>query len=600
MSLIVDRRDLDFVLFEMLGADRLANHERFADYDREAMTQMLDAAETLAEEIFLPIAAQVDDDEPRFVDGKVEQPAVVGEALQAMAEAGFFGLSFDESLGGMQAPWTLYTAAMGMLLAANTPVTNYALLTIGAANLLNAFGSPELKARYLPPLIEGRWFGTMCLTEEQAGSSLGDLRTKATPNDDGTWSLSGSKMWITGGDQAISENIVHMVLARVPDAPAGSRGISLFLVPKMRSDEDGTITGSNHVTLAGLNHKMGQRASANCVLNFGESGETLGWMIGEPNRGLQYAFHMMNEARIDVGHSATMAGLAGYLFSADYARTRPQGRPLGKPDPSTPQVPIVEHADVRRMLLAQKAAVEGAQALCLYGAVMVDGLALATDPAERDSTAALLALLNPVVKSWPSEYCLEANKWAMQVLGGYGYSRDYPLERLYRDNRLNHIHEGTLGIQAMDLLGRKIRADGGRALGDLVTRIRGTLDSAGRHAELAEFRSRMEEALEALDRATQALLGCDDPERMMANATIFLDAFGHVVIGWMWLWQADLAEERLAEPGLGETDRLFYLGKRHACRYFCLHELPLAITRFALCESLESPALDCAPELFGS
>ena len=597
MSLIVDRRDLDFVLFEMLGADRLADRPRFAAYDRVAMGQILDTAQALAEDVFLPIAAQVDADEPKFVNGKVEQPAATGAALRAWAEAGFFGLAFDEAAGGLQAPWTLYTAATGMAVAANTPVTNYAFLTVAAANLLAAFGSDTLKAQYLPAMVEGRWFGTMCLSEPQAGSSLGDIRTMATDRGDGSHALKGSKMWISGGDQAITDNIVHMVLARLPDAQPGSKGISLFLVPKMRTDAAGQITGSNNIALAGLNHKMGQRATTNCLLNLGETGETIGWMIGQPGRGLEYMFHMMNEARIGVGHAAVMAGLAGYLHSADYARTRPQGRPAGERNPAAPQVPIIRHADVRRMLLAQKAAVEGAQALCLFCAGLVDDIE--TDPAARADAQALLGLLTPVVKSWPAEHCLEANKWAIQILGGYGYTRDYPLERLYRDNRLNHIHEGTFGIQGMDLLGRKIAGDGGAVLARFVAMVQDTIAQARRHAGLGPDCDRLADALLALDRAVQALLGCADAERRTANATIFLDAFGHVVIGWIWLWQARLARGQLDNPATGEVDRLFYQGKLAACRHFTLTELPLAVARFAICGSLQSPALDSDPALFG-
>nr|WP_290428712.1 acyl-CoA dehydrogenase family protein [Defluviimonas salinarum] len=353
----------------------------------------------------------------------------------------------------------------------------------------------------------------MCLSELQADSSLGDIRTTAIPKGDGTWSLTGNKMWISGGDQAITDNIVHMMLARIPDAPAGSKGISLFRVPKMLTDAEGGVTASNNVALAGLNHKMGQRGTTNCLLNFGETGETLGWMIGEPNRGRAYMFQMMNEARIGVGHAATMAGLAGYLHSVEYARTRPQGRRLGASDPAAPQVPIIEHTDVRRMLLAQKAAVEGSQALCMFCAKLVDDIASAADPTERDHTEELLGLLTPVVKSWPSEHCLEANKWAIQILGGSGYTRDYPLERLYRDNRLNHIHDGTFGIQGLDLVGRKIRADGARTLWALTARIRQAVTDARRYDALTSSCDRLDAALATLDRAVSALLGCADPER---------------------------------------------------------------------------------------
>lgn len=597
MSMIVNRRDLDFLMYEMLHSEALSDRPRFANFDRAAMSQILDTAQTLAEEVFLPIAAEVDANEPQFVDGKVVQPAATGKALRAYAEAGFFSLAFPEDVGGLGAPWTLYTAASGMAVAANTPVTNYAFLTIAAANLLNTFGTERQKALFLSKMIEGEWFGTMCLSEPHAGSSLGDIRTQATPREDGSFAIRGSKMWISGGDQAITENIVHMVLAKLPGAPAGSKGISLFLVPKNRIDDQGKITGSNHIALAGLNHKLGQRATTNCLLNFGESGESIGWIIGEPGRGLEYMFHMMNEARIGVGQAAVMAGLAGYLYSADYAKTRTQGRRFGDRNAANLMVPIIEHVDVRRMLLQQKSAVEGGLALSLYASRLVDDAASHPEEAARKQAANLLGLLTPIVKSWPSEHCLEANKWAIQILGGYGYTRDYPLERLYRDNRLNHIHEGTFAIHGMDLLGRKIGADEAATLAVFIAEMQKTIASVRSQSILALEADRLETAITALQAATQALLACADPERRVANATIFLDAFGHVVIGWLWLWQAQLATNALKSP-LGEAEQAFYRGKQIAARYFADHELPLAVTRFQLCQSLNSAALEADLSIF--
>ncbi|OYV87413.1 MAG: acyl-CoA dehydrogenase, partial [Acidiphilium sp. 21-68-69] len=510
---------------------------------------------------------------------------------------GFFALPFALEHGGLQAPRVLHTAASGIFTCANTAVANYAFLTVGAANLLAAFGNEALRRRFLPPMLEGRWFGTMCLSEPQAGSSLADITTTATPRDDGTFSLRGSKMWISGGDQEISENIVHMVLARIAGAPAGTRGISLFLVPKRRVDESGAVGEHNNIALAGLNHKMGQRGTTNCLLNFGESGETIGHLIGAAHRGLEYMFQMMNEARIGVGHAATMSALAGYRHSAEYARTRTQGRKAGQKDPSASPVPIVEHADIRRMLLAQKAAVEGAQALCLYAAQLVDRQEIATDADEAEWLGTLLGLLTPVVKSWPSEHCLEANKWAMQILGGYGYTRDYPLERLYRDNRLNHIHEGTFGIQGIDLVGRKLGGDNGDALRRFAAQMRETAAIAAPHPALANEAARLVAALDQLGVTANALLACADLPRRLANATLFLDAFGHVVIGWLWLWQALVSAASL-DGNPPPPDRLFHEGKLLTCRYFMAHELPLAVARLALCATLETSSLDAPAALF--
>ena len=600
MSMIVDRRELDFVLFEFLGVERLLGHPRFQAYDRAAIQQMLDVGQKIAEQKFLPIAAEVDANEPVIVDGRIKVPAGVGAALSDYAQAGFFALPFAEDIGGLQAPWFLHTVITGMFSCANTAVSNYAFLTIAAANLLNAFGSDALRQTFLRPMLEGRWFGTMCLSEPQAGSSLGDITTTATEGADGLYRIRGSKMWISGGDQEISENIVHMVLAKIPGGPAGTKGISLFLVPKRRVNPDGTAGASNNIALAGLNHKMGQRGTTNCLLNFGEEGECLGFLIGERHRGIEYMFHMMNEARIGVGHASTMAALGGFLHSAEYARTRTQGRRPDQKNPASPQVPIVEHADIRRMLLAQKAATEGAQALCLYCATLVDELATLENGEEKEWKRSLLGLLTPVVKSWPSEHCLEANKWAIQILGGYGYTRDFPLERFYRDNRLNHIHEGTFGIQGMDLLGRKVAGDRGETLERFAGTMRETVAAALAVERLEPDARQLGDCLDALTQTTRALLACEDPLLRLANATIYLDAFGHIVVGWIWLQQALAAADALARNDLSDADRSFYEGKIVTARYFSRYELPHSITRLALCQSLETTCLDAPVEIFGA
>lgn len=599
MSLIVDRRELDFVLFELLEVERLLEHSRFAAYDRGAIGQVLDTAQRIAEEKFQPIAAEVDANEPKFVNGKVDMPKGTGEALRAYADAGFFALPFPEEVGGLQAPWFLHTAIGGMFMCANTAVTNYAFLTIAAANLLKAFGSDEQKRVFLSPMLEGRWFGTMCLSEPHAGSSVGDVRTAATKGEDGLYRIKGSKMWISGGEQEISENIVHMVLARIPGSPTGTKGLSLFLVPKRLVGEDGAAGQLNNIALAGLNHKMGQRGTTNCLLNFGEGGDCIGYLIGEPNRGIEYMFHMMNEARIGVGHASVMAGLGGYLYSAYYARTRAQGRPADRKDPTTPQVPIVEHGDIRRMLMQQKAAVEGAQALCFYCATLIDEMAMCDDAERRAELSALLGLLTPVVKSWPSEHCLEANKWAIQILGGYGYTRDYPVERYYRDNRLNHIHEGTFGIQGMDLLGRKVTGDRAQTLKHFVGLVQESTARA-RELGLAGEAEALSATIDDMLAATEVLLGCADANQRLANATVYLDAFGHIVIGWMWLRQAIVAATALSPGRKAAADTAFYEGKILAARYFCRYELPLARTRLAICRSLDRTCLDAPAAMFGS
>jgi butyryl-CoA dehydrogenase len=585
--MIVNRRDLEFLMFELLELESLMKYPRFASIDREAVSDVLDTAQSLAEAMFLPIAGTLDAQEPRFEGGKITIMTEVGKALSAFAEAGFFAAAFDEAAGGLQLPYTVATAANGIFACANTAVFNYAFLTMAAANMLNAFGSREQKDLYLPRMLAGKWFGTMCLSEPQAGSSLGDIRTRAEPAGDGAYRITGNKMWISGGDHELAENIIHMVLAKVPGGPPGVKGISLFLVPRYRVGSDGARGAWNNVALAGLNHKMGQRGTTNCLLNFGENGETLGYLVGELHQGLRYMFSMMNEARLGVGHSAVMSALGGYLYSLDYARTRRQGRRIQEKDPASPQVTLIEHSDVRRMLLAQKAAVEGALGLVLACARLVDERNATNDRTTRAECGLLLDILTPVAKSWPSEYCLEANKLAIQILGGYGYTRDYPVERLYRDNRLNHIHEGAYAIQAIDLLGRKVRMEDGAAYALLHSRIDAALGAAADLDGLIEEVVVLRAALAALDDATATVLACQDIELALANATLYLEAFGHVVIGWIWLRQAMAAHRGLAAVN-GATERAFYEGKLSACRYFFRYELPNVHAKLALVRGLDS------------
>ncbi len=595
MSMIVNRRDLDFLMYEMFDLDRLLTTERYGDYDREVVTAVLDTAQAIAEDKYLPCAAELDANEPTF-DGKdVHIMPEVKVALEAYAEAGFFSASFDEAVGGMQMPFMVSSALGGIFTCANMGIASYAFLTQANAAMLAAYGTASQKDMFLGPMLAGRWFGTMCLSEPQAGSSLSDIRTKAVADGDGRYLISGTKMWISGGDQNISENIIHMVLARIPGGPPGVKGLSLFIVPKYRVNEDGTLGADNNIALAGLNHKMGHRGTTNCLLNFGESGDCHGTLIGEPHRGLSYMFHMMNEARTGVGYGAVMSGLAGYLYSLDYARHRPQGRHPHEKDPATPQVMIIEHADVKRMLMAQKAYVEGGLSLVTYCAGLIDAQAVTDDPAEQDRLGLLLDILTPIAKSWPSEYCLEANKHAIQILGGYGYTREYPVERFYRDNRLNHIHEGTHAIHGIDLLGRKVRMREGAALEALEREVRQTIDQAREVAGLSGYARELGSAFDMLRDTAVKVAQTKNVNLMLANATAYLDAFGHVVVAWLWLQQAQAALKGLAGNG-GEQD--FYNGKLAACQYFFRYELPTVDSRFTLVASLDDTCLTASPEQF--
>lgn len=583
MSLLVNRRDLEFFLYELLKVEGLTQRKRYSGQDREVYNATLDAAEALATEQFATHAAKADKEEPTFDGERVHLIPEVKQALDAYVEAGFMGASFDTELGGMQLPWTIAQSCALYFCAANISTVAYPFITIAAANLLAVFGSPEQKKKYLEPLVAGRFFGTMCLSEPQAGSSLADIRTRAVLQPAGHYLITGNKMWTSAAEHDLAENIIHIVLAKIPGGPPGVKGISLFLIPKYLVNDDGALGPRNDAYIVGLNHKMGYRGTVNTVFNMGDHGQCVGYLVGEAHRGLSHMFHMMNEARVGVGLGGVALGYTGYLHSLKYARERPQGRHPQNKDPASPQVPIVQHADIRRLLLAQKAAVEGGLGLVLYCAHLLDLQRTAVDDAERDRVGLLLDLLTPVTKSWPGEFCLEANKHAIQILGGYGYTRDYPVERFYRDNRLNPIHEGAHGIHGIDLLGRKVAMRDGAALAALSHEIKQTLVDARTEADLASYATTLAEIYQQLLSATERLGVLREGGNVtgaLANAGIYLDTFGHVIIGWIWLRQAVVATRALASASQGDQD--FYRGKLQACQYFYRYELAKVPERLML------------------
>jgi butyryl-CoA dehydrogenase len=569
----VNRRDIDFHLFEVLRVQALTAREVHADHDAATFAAVLDVAQTLAAQKFQNHYRESDQEEPRIENGKVRVVPQVREALQAFAEAGFMMADRPFEEGGQQLPFSVLQACLACFQAANIGTSSYNFLTMSGASVIREFGTAEQREKYMRPMLQARFLGTMCLSEPQAGSGLADLRTRAIPQPGGGYRIKGSKMWISAGEHELSENIVHLVLARIDGAPAGTRGISLFIVPRRRVNDDGSIGADNDVTLVGLNHKMGYRGTVNTLLNFGDHDRCEGHLVGDAHHGLAAMFHMMNEARISVGTGAAMLGVAGYLYSLEYARTRLQGRLPGAKDPTLPPVPIVEHADVRRMLLTQKSYTEGALGLCLYAARLVDDVRSGETPETVANASLLLEILTPLVKSWPSEFCLEANKLAMQVLGGYGYTRDYPVEQFYRDNRLNPIHEGTHGIQAMDLVGRKIRMADGAAFALLLATMRQDIARWRDDATAGAFAAQLEEALQRVEAATVSMQAAAADERTYtANATLYLDMLGHVAIAWSWLCQAGTAAAAL-RAGAEGGERAFYEGKVTAARYFYHYEL---------------------------
>ncbi|MBK5006880.1 acyl-CoA dehydrogenase [Pseudomonas sp. S32] len=596
---LLSSRNLTFELYEVLDAEALTQRPRFAEHSRETFDAALTTARTIAEKCFAPHNRKADENEPRYVNGCAELIPEVKPAVDAFLQAGFLNANRDFEAGGMQLPSLVSQACFAHFQAANAGTTAYPFLTMGAANLIESFGNEEQKRLFLQPMIEGRYFGTMALTEPHAGSSLADIRTRAEPVGDGSYRLKGNKIFISGGDHALSENIVHMVLAKLPDAPPGVKGISLFIVPKFRVNPDGSLGPRNDVLLAGLFHKMGWRGTTSTALNFGDNGQCVGYLVGQPHQGLACMFQMMNEARIGVGMGAVMLGYAGYLYSLEYARQRPQGRPLEDRSPHTPPVPIIAHSDVRRMLLAQKAYVEGAFDLGLYAARLFDDTHTARDQATREQAQQLLDLLTPVVKSWPSAFCLKANELAVQILGGHGYTREYPVEQYYRDNRLNPIHEGTEGIQALDLLGRKLAQHNGAGLKQLMRLVAATGERASHHPNLDPLREPLEHLVNRLQAVTLALLGDlaqGHAAQALANSALYLKVFGHCVIGWRWLEQAIHAELGLLKGNDGDRD--FYRGKLQAARYFLTWEVPGCHNDLALLEARDATCLGMQDEWF--
>lgn len=594
----LSRRDIEFILYEMLDVESFTLTPRFRDHDRTVFDAVLDTAEAIARDHFAPHAASVDAHEPVFDGTQVRIISEVKAALDAYVSAGLMGATFDYDLGGLQLPSVIGQACQALFSAANISTTAYPFLTIGAGNLLATFGNVWQKEAFLKPMVEGRFFGTMCLSEPQAGSSLTDMTTRADATEHEYYRISGSKMWISGGDHELSENIIHMVLAKIPGGPPGVKGISLFAVPKIRVGQDGALGEPNNIALAGLNHKMGYRGTVNTLLNFGEAGDTHGYLVGEPHKGLSYMFHMMNEARIGVGLGAAAIGYAGYQTSLAYAKERPQGRHPDTKDPASKPVPIIEHADVKRLLLSQKVAVEGALGLVLYCANLVDQQKTAATDAEQKRLTLLLDILTPIAKSWPSEFCLEANKYAIQVLGGYGYTRDYPVERLYRDNRLNPIHEGTHGIQGLDVLGRKVVMQDGAALSILVAEIEATICSARQVGAIEKYAVALADALAKVTHTTAQLVAAREGNlrSALADATLYLDTLGHIVVAWVWLQQAHAAA--LALPQASGNDQNFYDGKLTACQFFFRRELPKVYVQAALLESLDDTAIAAPLDVF--
>lgn len=585
---LLSKRELDFQLYEVLDTESLLERERFKDHNRETFDAILDTADKIATEKFANHNATADGDEPTFDGENVHMIPEVKEAFDAYNEAGFIAGRYDYEEEGMQLPESIMMACSGYFMSANPSTAGYPFLTVAAANVIRNFASEEIKQHFMPRMLTGEFTGTMALTEPHAGSGLADIRTSAAKADDGSYRIKGSKIYISGGEHQLSDNIVHLVLAKIQGAPAGTKGISLFVVPKFRLDENGQPGERNDVALAGLIHKMGYRGTTSTALSFGENDDCHGYLVGEEHKGLGYMFLMMNEARVGVGFGAAMIGYRGYQYSLAYAKDRTQGRHPGS-KPTDPTVPIIEHGDVRRMLLAQKSYVEGAMSLCFYAARLVDDQNTLENESERKSVDQLLDLLTPVVKAWPSEFGVKANDLAIQVLGGAGYTREYPVEQCWRDNRLNPIHEGTNGIQALDLLTRKLWQSNGAGLAELQKRISQEFAATDSKEcqllveKMTPYLAQMQALLPTLGKSLQN----ENLPNLLANAQCFMNIFSSLVVSWIWLRQANKAADALKKTSLNDQEIAFYNGKIQAANYYIHWELPLIQRDFMLLEEMD-------------
>jgi butyryl-CoA dehydrogenase len=573
----VDVDTLKYMLYDVHNLEGLLGRKRFKDHDKASLDMFLESVKDFADRDLFPYFKEMDENPAYHKDGKVFVHDQVKKMMYQGGELGLISAPFDYEDGGLQIPLMTQTAAFYILDAANNHLPGYAALTQGAAELIIHFANSALKEMYVPKMLSGVWGGTMCLTEPQAGSSLSDIVTKATPSENGSYKISGQKIFISGGDNNFTENVVHLVLARIEGAPKGTKGISLFVVPKNRPTADGGLE-SNDVTTVADFQKMGQKGYCTTHLGFGDKEDCKGWLVGEAHKGLSYMFLMMNAARIAVGRGASAIASAAYYASLEYANERPQGRKLssdGKKNPDEKQTLIINHPDVRRMLLQQKSIVEGTMSLVMLAAKYYDLIETAESPEEKEKYHLLLEMIIPIVKTHPSEAGMQAVSSGVSVLGGYGFCEDYILQQYYRDIRIFSIYEGTTGIQSQDLLGRKVPMQNGKALELLSTEIMKTIQEANQTSDLQKYA----EILGGKLKLTQQVLGHLMPhamkgnyERFLADATVFMDFMSLILMAWSWLDLGLKASQSLQNGG--RYSKEFYESKLHVMKYYFTYELP--------------------------
>ncbi len=570
----VSERNIKFLLYEVFDVESLTKYEYYSEHNRKMFDMVLKAAVKLGKDLLFPIFEEMDRKQPELINGKVKVHPSVKIIMKEFGEGGWISSRVPFDQDGEQLPSLVADICEFIFAAANYSANAYPGLTSGASHLIESFGSKELYDRYVPKMRSGKWQGTMALTEPQAGSSLSDITTMAEPMAEGYYHIKGQKIFISAGDHDGVDNVVHLMLAKITGAPAGVKGISLFVVPKKRINADGHLA-ANDVVASGVYHKLGYRGCPIVQLSLGDKNDCRGWLVGEPHSGLKYMFQMMNEARIGVGMGATAMATAAYYASLDYTKSRCQGRKLGQKDPNLPPVPIIEHADVKRMLLFQRAVVEGALSLVTQCSKYVD-LQKVTTGEEKEKSNLLLEILTPIAKSYPSEMGSISISQGLQCLGGSGYCDDYPLEQYYRDCRIHPIHEGTTGIQAMDLLGRKVVMKNGQAFLLYTNELQDTIAAAKEYKEFEKYAVELKNTLTRLQEITKHLITVaqqQGPEAFLADATLYLEFFGIVTIAWQWLQQG-IAAQKALNNGARKKDLSFYEGKLFTLRYFFGYELP--------------------------
>ncbi len=598
---IADRRDIDFVMFEQFAVDQLSQYEQFAEFNKKTIEMIVKEARNLALKEILPTNKIGDEKGISLENGQVKVPEEFHRAYKLYCEGEWVGTTENPDYGGQGMPHSVGMGASDYLLGANTALNLYVGLTVGAGHLIEEFGTEQQKNMFLNKIYTGEWAGTMLLTEPQAGSDLGAITTEAKPNGDGTYSLSGQKIFITGGDQDMTDNIVHPVLARIEGAPAGTSGISLFLVPKYWVNEDGSMGDFNDIVCTGVEEKMGIHGSSTCTMNLGEKGQCKGFLLGQENKGMRQMFLMMNQARLLVGMQGLALATSSYMNAVNYARERVQGRHLmNMADKSAPAVPLIQHPDIRRMLLNMKVYVDGMRSLIYYANLCEDMKNLAESEEEQEKYQNIIEVLIPICKAYCTDKAVDVCDMGIQVYGGFGYTSDYPQEQLLRDCRITPIYEGTNGIQAMDLLGRKLGMKKGKAIMDLMGEVQSTITQAKEVSRVADSAEKVEKATNKLGEVSMNIGGKAASEEVMkafANAYPFMEVSGDVTMAWMLLWRAKVAAQKLESAK--KKDVPFYEGQIKTMEYFVNSVLPITLGKMDLINNLDATAVEMEEDHFG-